>query len=164
MIAEFPLEVQPDGFGGAAAGETARDRAATLRRMLRTVLAVVAGVVAGGIVVALVQQLGHLIWPPPAGLDVTDPEAIEAYLESVPAAAILFVALAWAVGSLAGGWIAARISSPCSLSAALIVGGVLMAFGLLNLISIPHPIWFWVVGLAVFLPAAYAGGRLAGGT
>jgi hypothetical protein len=43
---------------------------------LRDALAVLAGVIVGGVVVGAVESVGHLIWPPPPGLDVSDPAAL----------------------------------------------------------------------------------------
>jgi hypothetical protein len=37
-----------------------------------------------------------------------------------------------------------------------------MVFGILNVVLIPHPLWFTVATFIVFLPAAWLGGRLAG--
>jgi len=42
----------------------------------RDALAVLAGVIAGGVVVGAVESVGHLIWPPPPGLDVSDPATL----------------------------------------------------------------------------------------
>jgi hypothetical protein len=36
-----------------------------------------------------------------------------------------------------------------------------MAAGIFNLVAIPHPLWFAILSVLVFLPAAYAGGLLA---
>jgi hypothetical protein len=131
--------------------------------MLRSIGAVVAGVVFGGILVAIVEYIGVLLFPLPAGVDPTDSEALAAIADSIPVGAQLFVLLAWAVGALAGGWLAARLAPSQPLVHALIVGAVLMVLGIINLVSIPSPLWFWIVGLLLFLPAAYVGGRLASG-
>lgn len=33
--------------------------------------------------------------------------------------------------------------------------------GIINMVMIPHPVWFWILGIIVFLPSAYAGYRVA---
>jgi hypothetical protein len=43
---------------------------------------------------------------------------------------------------------------------ALIVGGLVMLAAVGNMLSIPHPVWFWVIALILFLPASYVGGLL----
>lgn len=130
--------------------------------MLRTVLATVAGVVVGAVLVALFDQLGNLIHPLPPGVDLGDKEALAAHIHAAPAAAMLAVLAGWAVGSLGGAWVAAKIAVRHRLGAALAVGALLLVAGIANLMMIPHPLWFGVVGVLVFLPAAWLGARLAG--
>ncbi len=79
----------------------------------------------------------------------------------VPLGAMVFVILAYAAGSFGGGWVAARLAAARKLRHALVVGGVLMLAGVSNLVTIPHPTWMVIATLVVFLPLAYAGGRLA---
>lgn len=129
--------------------------------MLRTVLAVVLGLVMGGMVVFAIEVVGHLIHPPPADLDTGDREAMKRYVEQLPPAAFLFVLLAYAAGSFAGGWVAARVARRAPLVHAVIVGALLLAAGIMNVVMIPHPLWFTFASLAVFLPAALAGAWLA---
>lgn len=129
--------------------------------MGRSILAVVLGIVLGGVVVGGVEYVGRLAYPPPAGMDMNNPEVVKEYVAQAPVGALLFVPLAWALGSLAGGTLAAKLSRQSHTRNALIVGGVLMVFGIANLVMIPSPLWMWVVGIAVFLPAAYLGAKLA---
>jgi hypothetical protein len=128
--------------------------------MGRKILAVIGGVVLGGIVVFVVEWVSSLIYPPPAGLDMTDKEAMKAYVATLPIGALLFVLLAYVLGSLSGGWLAAKIARDSKIRLSLIAGGVLLLFGIINLVTIPHPLWFAVLTVLVFLPAAYFGGKL----
>lgn len=129
--------------------------------MWRSIGAVVGGVIVGGLVVFVVEVLGQWAYPPPTDLDLSDPQALQAAMMNAPVGALLFVLLAWAVGSLAGGWTAARIARSRPVLHAVIVGGFLLAAGIANLITIPHPPWFTLLSVLVFLPAAYAGSLLA---
>lgn len=128
--------------------------------MGRSIVAVVLGIILGGIVVGLVEYVGHMIYPMPAGIDTSNPESLKTYAANAPTGAKLFVILAWALGSLTGGWLAAFVARQSHTQLALIVGGVLMIFGIMNMLTIPSPLWFWIAGILVFLPAAYAGARL----
>jgi predicted MFS family arabinose efflux permease len=82
-------------------------------------------------------------------------------MADVPAGALLLVLLARGVGTFAGGWLAARLAPRAPLSHAMIVGLILLAAGVMNMVMLPHPLWFWFPGVALFLPAAYAGAKLA---
>jgi len=128
--------------------------------MGRSILAAIAGLVLGVVLIAVVEFIGHYVYLPPADLDMTNPEAMKNLMTNAPVGALLFVILAWAVGSFGGGWLAARIAQKSHVMHSLIVGGLLMAAGIMKMLMIPHPMWFWVLGVAVYLPAAYAGASL----
>lgn len=128
--------------------------------MSRKILAIIGGVIFAGLVVYAVQTLGHQVYPPPANLDTKNLEAMKAYTASLPMGALLFVLLSYVVGSFAGGWLAAKIARVAQMHVPLTVGGVQLFFGIINLLMIPHPLWFVVASVLVFLPAAYLGGKL----
>ncbi len=131
--------------------------------MGRSILAVVAGLVLGVVIIAAVEYMSHMAYPPPPGLDMKDPEAMKAMVANLPVGALLFLLLAWALGSFGGGWLAARLSQRLQMRHAMIVGALLMLAGIMNMIMIPHPTWLWVLGITVYLPAAYLGARLIKG-
>jgi hypothetical protein len=128
--------------------------------MIRNLIAVVAGVVAGGIVVALVEGVGHMFYPPPAGVDVSDPKALAGLMDKIPVGAKIAVVVAWALGSLAGGCTAASFGTNRRTVLALAVGGVLLALGGYSLVTIPHPAWMMALGILLPLPMAWMGSRL----
>lgn len=129
--------------------------------MLRKILAVVGGVVAGGVVVFAVEGVGHLLFPPPPGLDMSSPEGMKAAIQSLPAGALLFVVLAWVLGAFAGGLVAALIAR--SVGPALVTGALQLLFGIVTMVMIPHPLWMIALGILLPLPSAWAGGQLSRG-
>lgn len=129
--------------------------------MLRSVLGVVVALLVAVLVITMVEWLGHALYPPPGGFDLDDPGAAAKIVASLPIGALLFVALAWGIGAFIGGWVAARIAGRAPLLHAGIISGFLMAGGIATMIMIPHPAWFWVAGLAIFMPATLAAARLA---
>ena len=81
--------------------------------MGRTILGMLVGVVVAIAVIAVVQLLGDQFWPPPAGLDPTDPAneaAFAAFIVSMPFAAKLMVLVAWLLGTFIGALAAAKIA------------------------------------------------------
>lgn len=128
--------------------------------MGRKILAVVAGVILAGVVTFAVQKIGHQVYPPPENLDTKNMEAMKAYIATLPVGALLFVLLSYIVGSSAGGWLAAKIVRTSQIHLPLTVGGIQLLFGIMNLVTIPHPVWFAIASVIVFLPAAYFGGKL----
>jgi hypothetical protein len=130
--------------------------------VVRSVLAVVGGMLVAFVLIALVQVIGMRVYPPPSGLDPANPESIKAAMAMVPLGALLFVLLAYAAGSVAGGWVAARFAPSGKMMHAMIVAALLVGAGLVNLLSIPHPAWFWVASNAIYLLGAWSGAQAAG--
>jgi hypothetical protein len=128
--------------------------------MIRSILAVLGGAVLTFVVIWLLEMAGMLIYPPPPGLDFSKPEAVRAAMASIPVGALVCVIVAQSVGTFAGAWFAAYIARRRPGLHAAIVGVLAMLAAIGNMLSIPHPVWFWIVSLLLFLPAAVAGGRL----
>ncbi|MCG6117385.1 MAG: hypothetical protein MEQ07_04210 [Aquimonas sp.] len=134
----------------------------------RGILATVLGVLVAGLCISLVQALGHRLYPPPAGLQRDDVEALAAYISEAPVGALLSVLLSWIVGIFAGGLLAVRIARRRPRLYAGIVAAVILLGAVMNFAAIPHPAWFVVLALpclplAGFASAA-AGARLAPGS
>ena len=130
--------------------------------VVRSVLAVIVGMLVAFVLIALVQTIGMRVYPPPSGLDVRDTESLKAMMAQIPLGALLFVLLAYAAGSVAGGWVAARLSPGSRMMHAMIVGGLLLGAGLMNLMTIPHPVWFWIASNPIYLLGAWSGAQAAG--
>ena len=132
--------------------------------VVRSVLAVIAGFAAATVVMLVIESInGHVLYPELGKLaeGVTDPEAIRAIMASAPVGAFLVVLFGWVLGSLLGGLVAAWIGSNAPVAHALVLGAVLTLAGIANNMMLPPPMWFWIVSLLVFLPAAFVGARLA---
>jgi len=128
--------------------------------VLRSVLGVVAGVLVGGVLISGVEVISSQFYPLPAGA-ASDPQALASHIRSLPAGAFAWVLSAWMIGTLAGAWIAARIAGRKHLVHGVIIGTVFLAFGIANMLMLPHPAWVWVCGIVIFMMAGYMGGRLA---
>jgi hypothetical protein len=135
-----------------------------MRRIFRSVLAVAAGFVVASAVMMLVETMnGRYLYPELGKLaeGVTDREVIRGILADAPVGAFLVVIFGWALGSLTGGFVTAWIARRTPAGHALILGGLLTLGGIANNLMIPPPIWFWIAGLVVLVPAALAAARLA---
>lgn len=129
--------------------------------VMRSIVAVLAGMIVFAFLVMAIEAVGMMIFPPPPGTDMADPEAARAAMANAPMGSLLVVLLAWIVGTFAGAWTAARIARRAPVGHGLVVGVLGLAAAIANMLMIPHPIWFWVLGVAVFLPAAWLGARIA---
>lgn len=129
--------------------------------MLRSIVAVLAGILVMGITVAAVQWLGHSIYPPPPGIDPGDHDAMVALISQMPKMALGMVLVAYAFGTFLGAFTASTISRAHKRGVAIVLGVVMLALVALNFSVIPHPAWMVVAGLAIPLPFALLGWRLA---
>lgn len=110
------------------------------------------GILVAGLIVFLVESMGHSIFPPPQGIDVTDPADLARLMDVMPVGAQAIVLLGWFAGSYVGGWVGYMLwrqrPTPWVVSA-FIVAGALFSFA-----TIPHPWWMIVGGIALPLLAA----------
>jgi predicted MFS family arabinose efflux permease len=115
--------------------------------MLRIILGVVAGVLAVLLTVGAIEYLAHLLFPLPSDS------------APIPAGIQLLVLLAYFLGALVGGVIAARISErswTAWLIAALVAAGAVWSMFL-----IPHPQWMQVAAVIAPLLGGWAARHLA---
>lgn len=129
--------------------------------MFRKFLGGLTGIVAAFSVIALVQSIGHLLYPTPEGLDMKDPAAFAAYVKSLPPGAFIPVLLSYFAGTAAGTFVASWIGGGNGRVYAAIFGTLVLALTIANLFMIPHPHWFSVLAILGIPASAYAGGRLA---
>ena len=127
-------------------------------KILKLIAAVFVGLMIGVIVIFIIETLGHSLYPPPPGIDLTNSDAMAEIIQQAPVGALLFVILAYAIGSFVGGAVTHLIGRFPKQIDALITGLILLIFGAYNLINIPHPLWMVILGLLCFLPSAYFGG------
>lgn len=118
--------------------------------MLRKILALLGGIIATSVAVGLVQQLGHYLYPLPAGTNSNNAEAIKNYIETAPFMAIFFVIISYAVGALVGGFVSTKIANDSKKIYAIIIGIIFLLTSIYMMTVIPSPIWFWILGISVW--------------
>ena len=125
--------------------------------MIRTILALLIGLITGFLLIGLLEMVGHLIYPPPPGVDLTNPEIVKELIKNAPTGALILILISYAIGAFAGGLVAMLIGKK---SPGLYIGGVgggLLGGGILNLINLPHPLWFTILSILIFIPCAAIG-------
>ncbi len=128
--------------------------------MQRKISAVVLGVVVAVVLIIAIEALGHSAYPVPEGLEISNSEAMQAYVMGLPIGALLFVMGAWLVATLAGGLLACFIARETPLVYAAIVGGLVLLGTVINLMSIPHPPWFSITSVLAIIAIIFLTGRL----
>jgi hypothetical protein len=135
-----------------------------MRSALRSIAAVLLGFIVASIVMMIVESINGRVLHPglaKAAEGLRDREAIRALLATAPVTAFLVVILGWILGSLSGGWVAARVAGRSAVTHGLVLGVLLTLAGVANNLMLPPPLWFWCASLVVFIPAATLGARLA---
>ncbi len=128
-----------------------------MKQILWSILAIFVGVVVGGIVVGVVEIPGYFIHPLPPDLKMEDHEALSAHMAKAPPLALANVALAWALGPLAGTLVACLIVRRKYVVHGLIIGVIFAALDAANYGLFPHPLWLMVAGIVLpFLTSSAA--------
>ena len=101
------------------------------------------GIVTGIIANMLVLQIGMMVYPAPTDLDTNDVEAMTEFIATMPLGQLLFIYTAHiaqaGVGSLAG----CLSNRQTAARTGMLVGGITAIFCMMNLMTLPHPMWFW---------------------
>ena len=119
--------------------------------LLRKILAVVIAMVAAGIVIGIVQQTGHKLYPLPEGTNPENPDDIAKYVENAPFMTVFFVIISYAAGALVGGFISTLIANDRKKIYAVIIGIIFLITSVYMMSIIPSPLWFWICGILVWL-------------
>jgi hypothetical protein len=128
--------------------------------MKRKIFAVVLGVIAAVVIIIAIEALGHSLFPLPAGMDVTDTDAMKAYIVTLPTAALLIVMAAWIIATLTGGLLACIIARETPLIYSAIIGGLVLLGTIINLMSLPHPLWFSITSVLAIIATIFITGRI----
>jgi len=128
--------------------------------MIRNILAVVAGLAVGmAFNMAIGMANSYVLFPMPAGMDMADPDQMNAYVATLPFAAFLVVLVAHLGQSFFGGWTAARLAVSQPLPLAMVVGVFSLIGGIMNMMTIRGPTWMYIE-LPLYLVVAWAAGKL----
>jgi hypothetical protein len=125
---------------------------------IRSIVSTASGIVTGVIVISAVEAVANSMYPMPAGVDMNNMDALKAAIETMPDGAFLMILLGHMLGALAAGVVSMLIAKD-TFRPTLVCGGMFMAFGLINLVALPHPAFMWAE-LIGYIPLAYLGAKL----
>jgi pimeloyl-ACP methyl ester carboxylesterase len=127
---------------------------------VRSVIGVLAGIAVAMFVIAGIEYIASLAFPPPEGLDPRNPDDRRRMIEDAPTGALLIVVAAYAIGTFIGGYVAARFARRMPNLHAALVTTVIIAGTAWNLSTYEHPAWFWAASIAVIVLAGIGAARL----
>jgi hypothetical protein len=133
----------------------------TMSTLLRNAAAVLAGIVIGGLVNMMLISLSPSLIPPPAGVDVSDPDSLIQSIHLFEPRHFVMPFLAHALGTLAGAFAAYMIAITARFQIAMGIGVAFLVGGLAATFMIPAPAWFIALDLlGAYIPMAWLGARL----
>jgi len=128
--------------------------------MKRDIISVVLGLTIAIIIFLIVETINASLHPLPTNFDYKDSIAVKAFYENQPLSMWVLVLAGWIIGSLLCGLLIKIISKNENRKMPLIAGIILTLSAVANFFSLPHPIWFIVVSLIVFIPSTLFGHKL----
>jgi hypothetical protein len=129
-----------------------------IKTLLRGLAATFIGLFLAVVLLAGVEGFSAVVHPFPTDYGGTMEETCR-HVERYPQWVLAVVVPMWGVAALIGTWIARRMGNVYSAG---IVGLLLLSALVLNLSTLPYPIWFKVANLVVIPAAIVAGGRFWG--
>ena len=127
---------------------------------MKTIFVVILSLIIGSIVnISLIIASPHLITPPP-GVDYTNFKSIQDNIHLHETKHFIVPFLAHALGTLVGSIVATALAGGNST---YFVGGIFLLGGIVNVFSIPAPMWFNVLDLVVaYIPMSFLASKLFG--
>ena len=120
---------------------------------VRMAMAGVAGLGSALLVVAAIELVAHAVYAPSVMPDISTPEAMAAYVGSMPLGAFMFVLAAYVAGTVVGGFVGIAIARRHAMRFAALAGGLVLVASIANFVAVPHPTWF-VVATLIDVPLA----------
>lgn len=130
--------------------------------MIRNTIAFLAGLATTFLLIIGIESLGHAIYPVQPGIDFSDPDAMQAYVSTLPIPALLFPLAAYFIATFVGILVAAAIGTLRGIVFAAVIGLFVLAGTISNLLVIPHPLWFAVLAVLGIAVSAWLAAELAG--
>lgn len=125
--------------------------------MKRNIISVVVGLVSAIVVFVIAETINSSLHPAPQTLDYNDSIAVKTFYENQPLSLWLFVLVGWIIGSVLCGFLIKLISKNDNKKLPIIAGSILTLSAVANFFTLPHPTWFIILGLIVFIPSTLLG-------
>jgi hypothetical protein len=127
---------------------------------VRIVLGMICGLTVGFSLMALLEMLGHIVYPPPSDIDFQNLEMAKEVIRGPSTGELIFLIFSYAVTSFVAGFITRLISKDSAAWPVFGVTGALLGVASSTILHHGHPTWFVVIGLFIFIPSAGLGSEL----
>jgi hypothetical protein len=131
--------------------------------IIRGILSIIVGILAGSIVNGCIIVLSFAILGP-TGINLFDSESFKANADKFTTANFVGTWLAHQLGTLVGAYVAAKIAPAQKLIFAMVIGIWFLLGGIYAATIVSAPVWYLIADIALYIPVAYFGAKLAGQT
>ena len=128
---------------------------------LRSITAILVGFITGFVIIVGCEYANLRMFPFPESVNPADPASMNAALAAMPAKAMILILVGWAIGTFGASFVATRLAPQFKSLHGMIMGLIFLGGAIMNMREFHHPLWFWIVGILIFIPAAYIGSSLA---
>jgi hypothetical protein len=125
--------------------------------MKRSIISVVVGLMSAIAIFVIAEAINNVLHPIPPTLDFKDSHAVKVFYDNQPLSLWLLVLAGWIIGSALCGFLIKFISKNNSKKLPIVAGSILTLSAIANFFSLPHPAWFIIVGLLIFIPSTLMG-------
>lgn len=125
--------------------------------MKRNIFSVIAGLFVAILTFLIFESITSKMYPGPANLNFKDTEAAKLYFSSQPVLFWFLILLGWILGSILCGIVIKRLTPMDSKKLAVIAGFLLTVSAIVNFFTYPHPTWFMILSIFIFVPCVLFG-------
>jgi hypothetical protein len=127
--------------------------------LARLFAAVLLGLIVAFAVTFGIEFVNSQLYPLPPGTNYRDAASMRAAMAALPQEALIGVLVGWFLAAVASAWVAVRIARG-DRRPAWLLGLLLLVAAIANMRLFPHPVWFWVIGIALYPVAIMLGAGL----
>lgn len=121
---------------------------------MRNIAAILLGLIAGVFTITCVQWMGNMAFP----ADIPYPEKRAdqlTYMQHVPTMAKWMIVFSYGIAGFVSGLVATFIQGRTNFRPALIATGTIQLLICMNMMSMPHPAWMWILTFLLVVPVGY---------
>lgn len=121
---------------------------------MKPFIAAIAGILSAVILVRIGELAGHFLFPVDPEVLKLEPMAMRDLMLHLPAKNLLAVVVAHFIGLLVG-LLVSRLIVRTSILTVYFVAGIMIFLSLINVLILPHPVWFICADLGLQLVVAF---------
>ncbi len=129
--------------------------------MARNAMAIVVGLTVAFIVKWTHVSIDNRLFPIPTEVNQEDMEAVRLYFKELPSLSLILTLVFNALTVFCGSFVTVKVAATQHRNLALGIGLFLLVMGLVRLFTLPHPIWFIIIDICLYIPVAGLGFRFA---